>query len=496
MDNTLYKTSKSICTFCQTPIKSESETFFCPSCTSPYHKDCWLENKGCAVYGCGEKVQGDDEYSSLREGIINIEYLINRNQYAEAIYESKQYLKIDRRNTELKNLYNKAVALINNKINLMTSGDEAWGKKDYKAAEVYYKNVLKYTDEIETNFVSTRLEIAKEKIPEQNRRRIFQNILIIIIILAILSAIGYLGYYTFVLKEDRDFSELVQSDHAHDLPSMEKMISRYENFLRTYSNGRNKTKALSRINQYSKQLASTYYKDDWKLALRYYNKISNTISPEEAKTIFNNIYNVAYNDYRQKVANAKKLNSTYNYSEALNELSNAKLILSTFPNESISKETNILEANMSLLNKKISSLIKSNDLEREIREQDKELNNPGSSGSKNLILVSAKIDMRIEPNIYVAKEIGTNDVIAIKSTENNYKEGQLVSLECETKGKILINDKENREKNVPLYISINENSNNLLNDTSTSEKDAIRERMRTLRSQKAKLDSLLKQSLL
>ena len=110
MDENFYKTPKSICTFCQTPIKSESETFFCPSCTSPYHKDCWLENKGCAVYVCGEKVQGDEEYTSLREGIINIEYLINRNQYSEAIYESKQYLKIDRRNTELKNLYNKAVS--------------------------------------------------------------------------------------------------------------------------------------------------------------------------------------------------------------------------------------------------------------------------------------------------------------------------------------------------------------------------------------------------
>ncbi|MEZ4823073.1 MAG: hypothetical protein R2942_11880 [Ignavibacteria bacterium] len=160
------------------------------------------------VYGCGEKLVGDDEFTSVREAIINIEYLINRNQFSEAIYESKQLLAIDRRNAELKNLYNKAVSLINNKMNLMTSADEAFGKKDYKAAEVYYKNVLKYADEVEANFVNTRLEVAKEKIPEQKQKKvIYQNILIILIIIAIIGAIGYIGYYTFVLKEDREFSE-------------------------------------------------------------------------------------------------------------------------------------------------------------------------------------------------------------------------------------------------------------------------------------------------
>ncbi|MBX7043477.1 MAG: hypothetical protein K1X85_11310, partial [Ignavibacteria bacterium] len=105
------KQGKNICSFCQTPIKNELESFFCPSCHSPYHKDCWLENKGCAVYGCGEKIIEDDQETSIRAAIINIEYLINRNQYSEAIYEAKQLLKVERRNSDLKNLYNKAVAL-------------------------------------------------------------------------------------------------------------------------------------------------------------------------------------------------------------------------------------------------------------------------------------------------------------------------------------------------------------------------------------------------
>lgn len=165
----------------------------------------------------------------------------------------------------------------------MTSGDEAFNKKDYKSAEIYYKNVLKYTDEVETNFINARLEISKEKIPEQKRRAVYHNALIIVIIIAILSAIGYLGYYTFILKEDRDYSELVKSDNARDLKTMETMIGKYENFLRSYTNGKNKKRAIDRINQYSYQIASIYYKDDWKLALRHFNKIENTLDQEKSK---------------------------------------------------------------------------------------------------------------------------------------------------------------------------------------------------------------------
>jgi hypothetical protein len=448
----ILKSVKSICTFCQTPIKNEDEEFLCPSCNSPYHNECWDENKGCAVYGCGEKIRDERDGYSLRESIINIEYLINRNQYAEAIFEAKQLLNVDRRSPELKNLYNKAVAIINNKINLMTSADEAFGKKDYKSAEVYYKNVLKYADEIETDFVNTRLEIATEKIPEQKRKRIYQNILIIAIILAILTAIGYLGYYTFVLKEDRDYSELVKLENATDLASTEKAIVRYENFLRNYPDGKNKAKALNRINQYSYQIASNYYKNDWKLALKYYKKMFNSVEAEDSKIVYNNIYNAAYNDYKQKISNAKKLNSVSKYSEALNELNNSKLILASFPDANIKNENEILETNVSLLNKKISSIVKLNDLEREIREQDKLLNNLNYSGSNNPVLIIARVSKIIEPNTYVGKEEGTEKIIAIRSSNKSYKVGQILNLECIIKGKQPISDENDNDMVVPLYI--------------------------------------------
>jgi len=493
MDESIYKVGKNICGFCQTPIKNEGETFFCPSCSSPYHKDCWIENKGCSVYGCGEKLVGDDEFTSVREAIINIEYLINRNQFSEAIYECKQLLAIDRRNAELKNLYNKAVSLINNKMNLMTSADEAFGKKDYKAAEVYYKNVLKYADEVEENFVNTRLEISKEKIPEQNRRRVYQNILIVLIIIAIIGAISYIGYYTFVLKEDREFSELVRSDNAADLGTTEKMISSYETFLRSYPDGKNKEKALDKINQYSYDISKKYYKNDWRLALKYYNKIYSGIDTTEAKNLFNNIYNTAFKEYRDKLDNAKKLDSKKNYSEALNELNNGKIILTTFPESFISREKNILEENINILKSKISSVIKYNNLEREIREQGKVLSNMAPEGGAESVELSLSIKKKAESDIYIALNVVKETLVAL-NTKKKYAEGQRLNIRCYAVGKISLNY-DNEEQRFPMYTSADEvdAENGLI---SSSERDAINERLKNLKDQKSKIDSVLKLNLL
>lgn len=489
------KISKNICTFCQTPIKNEDEEYFCSSCSSPYHKDCWEENKGCAVYGCGEKVRDRSEDTVIREAIINIEYLINRNQFSEAIFEAKQFLKLDRRNPDFKNLYNKAVSLINNKMNLMTSGDEAFGKKDYRSAEIYYKNVLKYTDEVETNFITARLEICKEKIPEQNRRKIYHNILIIVIIFAILAAIGYLGYYTFVLKEDRDFAELIKSDNAKDLNSTEKMISKYESFINTHTNSKNKQKATDKIVKYSLKIANEYHKDDWKLSLKYYNKISQNLSPEEKKTLWNKIYNAAYSDFVQKNSNAKKLNAMGKYGEALNEINNALLISSSFPESGMTKEREVIESNIQLLSRKLASVIKASDIEKEIKEKDKQLGYLTSSGTKKTEKIAARIYKFIEPDIYVGKETSTGNYLAFKSPEVSYTVGDIINRECILRDKITVTIDRTR-KEVALYQPVFEDANFSPDDISETEKEAIRERLKILKEQKEKIDELLSMSLL
>lgn len=40
------------CPFCLVDVGPGDETESCPSCHAVYHRECWIENGGCAVYGC------------------------------------------------------------------------------------------------------------------------------------------------------------------------------------------------------------------------------------------------------------------------------------------------------------------------------------------------------------------------------------------------------------------------------------------------------------
>jgi hypothetical protein len=40
------------CAVCQTAIADTEDACLCPSCRSPYHRECWEEIRGCAIYGC------------------------------------------------------------------------------------------------------------------------------------------------------------------------------------------------------------------------------------------------------------------------------------------------------------------------------------------------------------------------------------------------------------------------------------------------------------
>ena len=42
----------SLCSLCQTEIETGEKAWACPSCTSPYHQECWDEVGGCGTYGC------------------------------------------------------------------------------------------------------------------------------------------------------------------------------------------------------------------------------------------------------------------------------------------------------------------------------------------------------------------------------------------------------------------------------------------------------------
>lgn len=45
---------EAVCGVCQWPIKPSEPQVACPSCHARFHADCWVENRGCSVYGCDQ----------------------------------------------------------------------------------------------------------------------------------------------------------------------------------------------------------------------------------------------------------------------------------------------------------------------------------------------------------------------------------------------------------------------------------------------------------
>ncbi len=48
---------RGICPYCRFPIKRGESVQGCPSCGQPHHRDCWVENGGCTIYGCRSSPQ-------------------------------------------------------------------------------------------------------------------------------------------------------------------------------------------------------------------------------------------------------------------------------------------------------------------------------------------------------------------------------------------------------------------------------------------------------
>lgn len=90
-----YKTSKT-CPYCQSPILNETEILYCKSCSSPYHKDCWLDNGQCAVIGCGQKEAvknthwraHDSTMIDLSTEFFDEDYGLDQSNSSEAVVSS------------------------------------------------------------------------------------------------------------------------------------------------------------------------------------------------------------------------------------------------------------------------------------------------------------------------------------------------------------------------------------------------------------------------
>lgn len=500
MDNSqTHINRKYTCQYCQSNIKNTEEVFFCPACNVPYHVECWYENNGCAVYGCDCKSVNNQikksERTLIKDILVNVEFLINKKRFTEAIGECSRILKVDEKNTEAKAFYNKAVTLMNSKIKLLESGDEAYKRYDYKSAEIFYKNALKNTDETETDFVRTRLQVINEKIPRLQRRKKINNIIITLIIFVILFSITYLGYYYIVLEEDRVFAEIEKEDNVTEIHVMEKQISRYENFIRKYKDGDNYEKAVNKISYFSINLVNRIYQDDWRIALKYVDKIDEYDNPKTYNDLTKKIYNQAEIEFDNNFKNAKQYNELKKYDEAKNEIEKALIIIDYFPESEISKKKTKLNSNKRLLNQKISSLIRYNTITEEISEKRDELKKYGSDKPIEVVEINAVITDVKSSSISVAKRLSDSRLIALETVYNEYEKGDNVDLDCVRNGSVTVYDENDLEITLPLYVPATRSLKNEDSISSNFEKESILQRLSYLKSQKDKIDSLLRLSL-
>lgn len=49
-----------VCPFCKTKFEEGDDIVVCSTCDMPHHKDCWVENQGCTVFGCSGTIKAPD----------------------------------------------------------------------------------------------------------------------------------------------------------------------------------------------------------------------------------------------------------------------------------------------------------------------------------------------------------------------------------------------------------------------------------------------------
>ena len=58
-----------MCPYCRSEITPTDKIKICPSCHTPHHSDCWVENKGCTVFGCTMAPPDEEKIAIGRQAI-------------------------------------------------------------------------------------------------------------------------------------------------------------------------------------------------------------------------------------------------------------------------------------------------------------------------------------------------------------------------------------------------------------------------------------------
>ena len=485
---------KKICGYCQSPIKNDTEIISCPGCKTPYHKDCWTENEGCAVYGCTEKSSHTVDTSRRVEDMyVNIEFLINERRYSEAITESKRILESDRDSIRAKRYYNKAVSLINTRTKMLEDADNSFEQGDYRLAEIYYTNALQFLDDAEKEVINARIQVVRQKGPLERKRKRITNFVTSAIVIIILGVMVYLGYYYIVLKEDREYAAIEKEDNFDDVRVMEMQLSEYQRFILKYRNGDYYDKASDKVSLISGILADSLADTDWREALKYLKKVNKDRSAKTYNNVYNKIYSAAGVEFNTNVANARKLNSRKKYIEAKKMTEQALDIAREFPDSEIGEQREKLSSNISILSKKVSSLLKYETIQSEIDEKTAELKKMGFSESESTDFntINATIQEKLSNSVFLARTSGNGTLIALKEGDLGLKIGEFVSVDAKRNGSVEIETADGEVKIIPLYIPIKTDFGSAESFPDRYARESILQRLEYLKDQRSRLDSIL-----
>lgn len=484
-ENNLY------CQHCFEEI-SEDEKFVCPACGIFYHSKCWISNYGCAVISCSQKnILLNPLYQSsvpVRELLVHIEYLLNVRKYREVIEECQRIINIEKNNIEAKKFYNEAISLINTKTRLFENAEELFKKKEYKAAILFYKDCLKLSEGKERDYIIAKLRYLTELIPAYKRKKHFANAVYAFIILLLISSLTYLVYYNLYLKEDREFADIAMKDDFTVIKNIENQIANYERFLNKYPEGKYKENAKEKIKNLCFIISEKIYEDDWRTALIYLKKINKKENPKTYSDMFKLIAQSASNELKEYVESAKKYNSSNNYLDARNSVEKGISLIENIPDFEFVYSKQKLLNDKNLLNKKIGYITKVKDLENEINEKLTYLKKIEPEVSyENIIQISGKV-MRKNGNELIIKSQVDKKLYFVKTDGSKYEKGEDVFIECVKTGKTEISDDAGNQMVLPSFKEI-ASSQSLFGN---SDKDLLFQRLKYLRDQKSRVDSVLR----
>ncbi len=488
---------KKICQYCHSYIKSKEDMLLCPKCSSAYHIDCWYENEGCAAYGCNYRISVDTKktvrHFSINDALVDAEYCINCRRFNDALSLCRQVLTADPQNIEAKKYYNRIVSSLSAKIILMQKGDKAFDMGELNDAKIYYEEALNYTDDIETELIRSKIRIVGERYHAYLRRKRNRKTAINLVLITIVLTLAMLVYYTLFLKEEREFDEIARYSSGNNIETMENQVSKYEQFLIKYKDGNLYPKAKEKINSLSMALAAAYLPLDLRAAMKFYTKIDTSYGSTGYADLTGKLSEKYKSEFNVLFRKAKEYNVRGNFNSAKDELEKASALAELSPQFSSDNDKSRAMSAINLMNRKNTALTKIKSINDEIKTKSDDINELMKIPEDKIFTISVQIKEHNSKELYIAEDINTKELIAIKSSSSEYENGEYDNIKCLKDGVFRYDKPDGKKVNLAEYIVINQKDGLYYDEIySKAQREMLAERISYLRMQKSALDSVLK----